>query len=161
MKYTVIRDTREKDRKGWWWNCSQSCSGTVEQTLRTGDYSLQGYEAILSIERKGSISEWAGNVVQPRFFRELKRFENFRFSFILLEFDMNDLYQYPKGTKIPMSRWSQIKLGGPFILKRTLEIMMLYKPKVILCGPHGREIASSIFKRVVEIINDEPNNRPT
>lgn len=161
MYYTVIRDTREKARKGWWWQEGPSCAGTVEQTLKTGDYTLEDYEDILSIERKGKLTEWAENITQARFFRELKRFDSFRFAFILLEFDIDDIVNYPKGTAIPMKMWSKLKIGGSFIMKRTLEISMLYKPKVIFCGKHGKEVASSIFKRVVEIIKDEQTDNPT
>lgn len=49
----------------------------VRQTLKTGDYVLQGYERSVLIERKGSISELAKNIFNPddraRFIRELVR----------------------------------------------------------------------------------------
>ena len=49
--YTVIRDTREKDEKGWGFKSSKYCAGTIEEKLDTGDYSLYGWAQHLCIER--------------------------------------------------------------------------------------------------------------
>jgi hypothetical protein len=37
MGYMVIRDTREQD--GWEFTPSQNCAGTMDATLKTGDYT--------------------------------------------------------------------------------------------------------------------------
>ena len=55
--YLVYRDTREKD--GWDFAQSGYCAGTEPQTIKTGDYTLHGYENHLCIERKGNVSELA------------------------------------------------------------------------------------------------------
>ena len=68
--YLVIKDTREK--QGWDFPQSHSCVGTSIEKLDTGDYTIDGHRDTLCVERKGSVSEFAGNLVQEkeRFVRE-------------------------------------------------------------------------------------------
>lgn len=148
IKYQVIRDSREQN--GWDFTAGSSCEGTIVEGLKTGDYSIKGYEHILTIERKGSISELAHNLVQERFDRELERMEFFKYSFLILEFNMEDLIAYPKGSSVPPWKRNNIKLNPFFLLKRLLEIEIKFKVKVIFAGKHGKTVASSIFKRVIE-----------
>jgi len=148
-KYTVIRDTREQE--GWSFSTSGSCQGTVSEKLDTGDYSLHGYEDVFTIERKGSIAEFAKNVVQDRFERELERMNPIKHSYILLEFNMDELINYPSSLKINYHQKKKIRLRGSFILKRMLEISLKYKPRILFCGKHGKQVADSIFKRIIEI----------
>jgi|TARA_R100000900_G_scaffold137044_1_gene115302 ERCC4-type nuclease len=150
-KYTVIRDTREHNDKGWLFDTSARCDGTSTSKLDTGDYSIEGLEDIFCIERKGSVSEFARNVTENRFERELERLESFKYPFIILEFEMSDIIDYPKNSGIPYRQRNQLRFKGPFILKRLLEFQMKYKTKILLCGRRGKEVASSIFKRVLEI----------
>ena len=148
-KYTVIKDTREQ--KGWEFGSSATCSGTVSDKLDTGDYSLKGYEETLCIERKGKISEFARNVTEKRFENELSRMQDYKYRFVILEFAVKDILDFPKNSKIPYNKRKYIKVRGPFILKRLLELAITYNVQVLFCGEHGRDVASSIFKRVVEI----------
>ena len=59
--YKVIKDTREQD--GYTFESFTgrytSCKGMVVKKLDTGDYSLEGLEDKLCIERKGRVSELA------------------------------------------------------------------------------------------------------
>jgi len=160
MKYTVVRDSREREGEGWFWKSSRYCDGTVRGTLQTGDYTLQGYHEMLIIERKGSISEWATNITQARFERELERMAKIRFPFILLEFTLTDVMNYPIGSTIPKRLWGKLHFKGPYILKKTIEFQMKYdNVKIIFCGGSGKEVASSIFKRAIEIIEDVQDSR--
>jgi ERCC4-type nuclease len=162
IKYKVIRDTREQN--GWTFMPAKACEGTVSGTLKTGDYSIEGYQDILTIERKGSIAELATNLVEDRFERELERMQSFKYAFMILEFSMDDLIKYPKGTGIPSYKMKSVKLNPFFLLKRLIEIELKYKVKIIFCENHGQTVASSIFKRVIE--NEGPreakeDNRPS
>ena len=148
MKYTVIRDTREQN--GWFFSESSNCNGTISGTLKTGDYTLKDYENILCVERKATINEFSQNITQKRFEKELERMQEFEYSFILLEFDMFDLYTFPKSANLPSRIKAQIKITPQFILKKLIEYELKYKTKIIFCGQYGKEISSSIFKRVIE-----------
>ena len=54
-KYRVIKDTREKD--GWTFTEYDKCEGMDMDALHTGDYTLKGFEDVVCIERKASVSE--------------------------------------------------------------------------------------------------------
>ncbi len=148
-KYTIVQDTRE--RKPFMFRSSASCKGIEKEALPTGDYTLRGYEDIFVIERKGRISEWAQNVIDDRFYRELNRLSEFKHPYVLLEFDMKDIIKYPASSKIPRKKWRYIKMKGPMLLRKTLEMIRDYDNiKFIFCGDYGIDVATSIFKRIVE-----------
>ena len=149
MKYIVIRDTREQT--GWVFKESTDCYGTEVGTLKTGDYTLKGYEDILCIERKGCITEFANNLVKeyPRFCRELQRMEDdHKHCFILLEFQMEDLLNYPFSTSLSARIKKRIRVRGSLLLKRLLEIQLKYKVKILFCGDKGKKVIESIFKAI-------------
>jgi ERCC4-type nuclease len=147
-KYKVIKDTREQ--LGWEFNPSPSCEGMTVATLKTGDYSLEGFEDKFVIERKGDLSEFSMNITQKRFHSELERLESFELPFVILEFTMEDIYKFPQSTQIPPSKYKFIKITPQFIVKALLDIEVQFKTKIILAGKFGREVASSLFKRVCE-----------
>lgn len=148
--YHVIRDSREQENNGWVFSPSKNCEGMTTQKLKTGDYTIKGYEKDIIVERKGALTEWAHNVNEKRFERELERLEEFRWPFIILEFTLQDLMKWPLGCGIPSNKLKDVKTTNYFILKRTNEIMLKYKTRIIYAGFQGKEVAASLFKRVVE-----------
>jgi hypothetical protein len=150
MGFLVIRDTREKPEHGWEWIKSKECDGTEIRTLESADYTLDGLEQTLAIERKGCVAEWAGNLTDDgRFEKELDRLQLFKHSFVILEFDFKDIMNYPYSSGIPKSKWRYIKIRGPFLLKRTVELITkYYRTQFLFCGKFGKDIALSIFKRI-------------
>lgn len=150
MRYIVCRDTREHEGQGWYFTASRNCEAMIVVTLRTGDYTIQGYEKLVIIERKADTGEFVKNIVQDRFDRELKRLEEFPHPFIILEFTLEDVINFPVGSGIPEEKWPYLKVSNWYFLKRIMELEMKYKTKIIFAGKHGKEVAASIFKRVVE-----------
>jgi len=150
-KFLVIKDTREKD--GWYFKESNYCQGMIDQKLDTGDYSVQGLEDVLCIERKGSVSEIANNIVDKRFDRELDRMKEFKYKFLILEFGIKDIMSFPEGSDIPRAKWNKIRIKGSFILKRLAEIQTKYDIHVVACEDKACawHMTSSIMKRVFEI----------
>ena len=163
-KYRVVRDTREKIDQGWMFIESERCSGTRVEKLDVGDYSLSGFEKLVTIERKGSVSEFCGNLTQERFVgsydpkksfdkqAEFIRLEAITWPFIILEFTLEELLKYPDIPGIPPRLRKTIRFKGSAALKKIIELQMMYKTKILFCGNKGKEVASSIFKRVVEEI---------
>jgi hypothetical protein len=147
--YTVVRDTREQ--QGWDFPAKDPCLGTVDGCLKTGDYSLVGFETALSVERKRSTGEWAANVFQARFERELERLVAFKDAWVIWEFTVEDIVLFPSNSGIPRPRWRSLRVTPQLLLKRTLELMRAF-PAVhfVPAGRDGRSVASSLFKRVVE-----------
>ena len=89
--YTVIKDTREQD--GWTFSPYDMCKGMEIDTLHTGDYTIKGFEDVVCIERKACTSEIAMNLGRKKkpFQAEMERMKDYSFSFIICEFDMDDL----------------------------------------------------------------------
>lgn len=148
--YQVIRDTREQEGQGWTFPARAPCVGTLRKKLATGDYSLAGLEDRFVIERKGSITEFAQNLVQARFTKELVRLDSFEYPFIFLEFGMSDIVDYPKSANLPRLARKKSRLTANFLMRRLHEIHLNHKVKILFVGGEGRNAASSLFKRIAE-----------
>jgi ERCC4-type nuclease len=147
--YTVLRDTREQ--AGWTFPKSDRCAGTHEATLKTGDYTLAGWEGRLAVERKGSPAELAANLFQPRFERELARLDAFEHPYLFLEFTADDVVRFPFNSGIPPARWRSLRVTPQLFLKRLHEAQLDHPTlRVWFVGGRGREVASSLFKRLTE-----------
>lgn len=144
----VIVDTREKKPLNFNF---ELIKGTIPQKLDTGDYTIKGFEDMLCVERKQSVTEIAINFTEQRFTRELERMSKFPYSFLLCEFSMDDVRMYPVGSDIPRDKWPSIRIRGPYLVRRFVEMAMQYKVVPLFCGSReGVEaVAYSIFKRVV------------
>lgn len=147
-KYLVVRDTREQ--QGWTFASSPYCDGTVLKALKTGDYSLVGLEDRFVVERKKSVSEFAKNMLEPRFEREMARLEGFAHAYILCEFTLDDVQRWPLGSGLPPKVARTIKITKYFILKRLMDFHVQYKTKFIFAGIHGEAVMASLFKRINE-----------
>lgn len=147
-RYEVIRDTREQT--GWWFRETDKCFGTTEETLKTGDYTIRGFEDRFVIERKGCSGEFAQNILQDRFERELERLEEFQWPFLILEFSMSDIMQYPKNSGLPYYVQKKSKISPSLILSRLLDYQLKYKTKIILAGSAGEEIATRLFLKLLK-----------
>lgn len=157
-KYTVLRDSGEHEGHGWIFDESESCAGTVRANLYTADYSLEGYydNKRFAVERKGTVGEFAANISQKEkwsdFKDELQRLEEFKFPFVICEFPFSLLKTYPIGSDIPKKVWPYIRVKPQFLLKRIEEIFLNFKTKFIFTDNAilGKEVASGLFKRVIE-----------
>lgn len=155
--FKVIKDTREQ--QGWDFPKGSTCLGTTVKKLPTGDYTIEGAEKQIIIERKGSTGEFAKNVNEKRFTQELERLELYTHPFIICEFSMDDILMFPNNSGIPKSRWSGLRVTSDYILKRMLEMQLQYKVKFILTGKAGGyKVAWSLFKRFVEY--EKKHNKP-
>jgi hypothetical protein len=102
-KFTVIRDSREKVSHGWSFDEDSHCQGTIIEKLDTGDYSVQGLEDIVAIERKETIQEFARNCVEKRWGACMKRLGGIDHPYILFEFTEDAVDRYPQSAKVPAS----------------------------------------------------------
>ena len=111
-RFHIIKDTREKEGHGWWYEEDAYCSGTTKKKVEIGDYAVEGMEHLLCIERKESVSEFAGNCGEKRFLKELERMASFPHAFLILEFNWGDIERYPVGSTVPKSKWKSIRIKG-------------------------------------------------
>lgn len=157
--YFVLRDTQEK--KGiWQFNKSSVCAGTKDQSLDTGDYTLEGFEHIFAIERKASTGEIAGNVCTKQFANEMKRADrDLKHFFVVCEFSLQDVLNFPFGSHIPPKIWPKLKITANLLLKKIIEFEINHNVTFIFCGnaTNAKEVSKSIFKRMIEKYSHEIN----
>ncbi len=155
--FNIIVDTREQQP----WNFKTY--GTVSQKLDTGDYSIEGLENLVAIERKKSVNEFATNITEKRFKDWVERLGNVEFAFVLLEFGLEDVLRYPAGSSIPKKMWNKIKISPNFIIKNLLDLQLKYNIKVLFCENHhfAEHLAEQIFKRIYYIDKNRRDNNET
>lgn len=91
-KLTIIEDTREQtplDFSGF------RGVESVRSGLKTGDYSIRGYEDKICFERK-SIPDLVGTLIggHERFLREMDRMKDYEEKYILVEHSASKAYLY-------------------------------------------------------------------
>jgi len=86
--FYLIQDTREQKP------LFKSFPWVVEKALKAGDYSIQGFETVVAIERK-SVNDLYGSLGQgrKRFEREMQRLMEYRYKALLIEGTESQLYQ--------------------------------------------------------------------
>jgi hypothetical protein len=148
-RFVVIQDTREKN--GWNFDIYDSCIGTLTKGLKTGDYTIEGREDFLIIERKATTAELALNLGKKRvqFEAELERMLAFRHAYIVCEFSESRLMQFPKGSTIPRRRWRYLRMNGKFMRRKLHEYEEKYGVEIIFC-----EDRHSAEEKAIEIFED-------
>lgn len=143
----IVIDTREQQP----WEFSRCV--TASKKLDTGDYSLEGYEHLLCIERKKSVGEIANNIVEKRFKDVIERMTNYKYAFFIMEFNMQDILNYPIGSNVPKKMWDKLRVSSGFILKVLLEIQLKYNIKILFCGnaSDASRVAQSLMTKVYEL----------
>lgn len=152
--FTVIIDTREQTPWEFGFHT------TSKRKLDTGDYSIEGFESIFTIERKRSVSEIANNVTERRFKDELERMSKIPHAFILMEFDVDELYDFPVGSDIPKKMWDKLRITGNYIMKYLVEAQLNYNVHILFCGSseNAEKTAVSIMKRIYEKYGQKNSN---
>lgn len=87
-KIPVIIDTREQRQ----WNFCAETFSTERATLRTGDYTIKGYEDRLCIERK-NLGDFVSTVISDwiNFRKKLYRMAGFDISAVVVEANIADV----------------------------------------------------------------------
>lgn len=154
ISHCILVDTREK--QPWFSVADQPALGSdskfvysvKNQKLETGDYTLEGFERILCVERKKSISELAQNIFSERFINELKRLSKIKFAFVVCEFNLNDVMMYPYNTGIPRHLWKSLPNCG-LVLSKIIEYELKYNVRFVYAGKHGPYFAQKLFRRIL------------
>lgn len=155
LPYTVIRDSREKQNHGWMFPETTECTGTVIETLKTGDYTLANWQNDFVIERKATTSELATNIYESRFERELERLDSFKYPFIICEFSFDDVAMFPINSGIPKSIWHRVKLSADYMQNCLAKWQIQHKVKIIFAGKNGDIAAKKLFKYITKYGNKD------
>ena len=142
--FTIIIDTREQQP----WDFDSYSK--INAKLDTGDYSIEGLENIVAIERKKIVSEFANNITESRFTDVVMRMSEIKYSFLLLEFNLEDVLIYPIGSTVPKRMWDKIKISPAFILKNLLDLELKHNISVHFCGgsSNAEKLAETILKKL-------------
>lgn len=129
--FNVIVDTREKMP----WSFPQHIvNDVVVRKLDTGDYTIEEFESILCIERKKSTTELANNITQKRFWNEIERMSRHKYAYLIFEFTMANLAEFPRNSYIPKKDWHKLRVNANFMISRVEAIQKDYNIKVLFCG---------------------------
>jgi len=152
-EFIIIKDTREQIP--WEFNFEHTVAEEIG-TIKTGDYTIKGLEDKICIERKGCIEEFANNLGRDyiRFKKEMIRMDEFEHAFIICEFPLRDLIDYPfhgHNTKLQQTT----RISGSYLLKVIFELQLEHKVKIMFCGNkfYAMKTALSLMKRVNERYN--------
>tara|TARA_Y100000593_G_scaffold18779_1_gene37470 strand:- start:36 stop:527 length:492 start_codon:yes stop_codon:yes gene_type:complete len=144
-KFLILRDTREKDGKGWTFRATANCFGTERKKLDVGDYTISGLEDIVMVERKtlGDLYNTLGRQDNyERFIREMERAKNHRLRYLVIEANLSDV---DKGYK-----WSRVRPAN--IHAKLISLQVKYNVHVIFAGRQDkarawvRKLFSKLFK---------------
>ena len=147
----IIVDTREK----FPWSFDNDIE-VITKKLDTGDYSIQGLEGDVSIERKASVSEFYGNVTKKRFWNEMSRMSELAHKFAIFEFALDDLNVFPYGSGLPQKAIQRMKISSSYLLSCVVRMHLDYKIHVIFAG--DRHSAITITTRILKKIYGKYNN---
>lgn len=146
IRPTVIIDTREQQP----YSFNPDSVGTVSRGLDVGDYSLEGFEKLVAVERK-SLDDYVGSLIRSRerFLREIAKMQDIPNRLVVVEGSLADVmgWNYRSGVH-PNS-----VLGG------TISLIVDHEIPVIFCS--DRQLAcrftEEYLKRVYRKLTHENN----
>ena len=152
--FTIIVDSREQ--LPWEFGFHT----TSRKKLNTGDYSIEGMESIFTIERKMSVSEIATNITENRFKDVLDRLSKIPHAYMIMEFDVEDIYTFPVGSDIPKKMWDKLRIKGNYIMKILMQSSIDHNIHILFCGDssNAERTAISLIKRIYEKYGQKNNN---
>lgn len=149
----IIRDTREKPEYGWFYPPDGYCSGTIITKVDIGDYTVEGLEDFVCVERKQTVMEFAQNVVTKRWTNCLERMAKCKHSYLIFEFPWSDIDRYPMSAKLPYKVKKKLKVTGKFLRKNIYEARNKYGIHVLACSNRRKaeKAAYRILRKGYEI----------
>lgn len=151
-KPIVIQDTRERLP----FDLSFYGFEVERRKLDCGDYSLDGMENFISIDRKKSVSELASNLFEDyvRFKKELIRSQEISHFILLFEFPLEYLLIYPHGSGIPRRKWPYLRATPRKMLER---IKLLYETYGVKCifSQNREEAEEKCASILLKVMNGE------
>jgi DNA excision repair protein ERCC-4 len=136
---TIICDTREQKPYSF-----SSRMTTVRRALVAGDYSIEGMETSVAIERK-SLEDYVGSVIgdRERFQRELAKLWGYKYAWIIVEGCVHDVLAGNwHGGALPSS-----------VMSATVDIMARWGIPVLLAGDRAtaERLTESLLLKVHSI----------
>jgi ERCC4-type nuclease len=118
---TIVIDTREQEP----YSFDPRLAAAVRRALPAGDYSVQGLEERVAVERK-TLDDFVSTVIhaRPRFREELRRLAGYRAACVVVEAGVADvLLQHYRGEAHPNA-----------VVGNALSIILDFGVPVLFCG---------------------------
>lgn len=147
---TILQDTKEKIP--WDFSIYADVKRQVRRGLKTGDYTVEGYEDRLCIERKRTTGEISLNLGSKynQFKAEFDRMQDFEHRCVICEFPLWLILQFPTGSGIPHKRWKWLRTNGKFLYGRLMDMSNEYNVPVYFSNSslEAQEIAINIMRKI-------------
>jgi ERCC4-type nuclease len=139
-QFKIIRDTREKKGNGWNFRASANCVGMELKKLDTGDYSIEGCEHLIMLERKSISDLWMSLTSErERFLREMDRAKLIPARYLIIEGTLRDV----------MAGISYSKVRPEFILASLTSLEIKYGIHVVFTDKRN-DIAQQYVRKLLE-----------
>ena len=147
MSFSVIVDSREQIPFEF---TSSKIGNIINRKLNTGDYSIEGLEETLCIERKATVNEFYNNITQKRFWAEMERMKSYKYRFLIFEFSASDVDMFPYGADLPASVLKKLQISSAYLMKCIAKIQTQYDIHVIFGGNRDNSVylVTNIMKEV-------------
>jgi len=146
-KPILVIDTREKTP--WDFSYDDAFERVVYRKLDSGDYSIEGMENIIVVERKASVDELYNNFLKEkkrRIYAEFERLENHPFKFLVVEATCEDImnpHQYYVNKK-KINKQSP-KMPVAVVASNLTRLMLEYNAQVIFGGNRAQGMTRGIL----------------
>lgn len=155
-KPLILADTRET--KPWYFEEDEYFSGTARQKVDYGDYSIEGLEGLIFLERKASCVELAKNITEDRFHKLMSMGKCFKYKYIIVEAPFDDLMNYPWNEKLSKEVKSKIKISSNYLLAYLVKVMVTYDIHIFFA--ENPKSASRLAYRILrQILADEKGKK--
>lgn len=150
---SIIRDTQEKLE--FFTFSSYGDVSLISRKLATGDYSLEGLEDKITVDRKRNSGELYLNfgVDKTRLNKEFERMHSFEEAYFVCSFPFSDLEIFPERSGIPKHRWRYLKMAPAYLKRVIKETEERYENiKFIFCDDQfaAEEVTYNILKKYKE-----------
>jgi len=136
----IVIDTREQR--------PYEFDDSILSALPAGDYSVEGYEARVAVERK-SLDDWIGTVLRDRdrFARELARLHDYSFAAVVIEGSWEDVAE----------RRYRSDVSPAALFGLTTELMIRLRPVLVVMGgsrPTARVVTERLLRFAVKVCRE-------
>lgn len=145
-KPLVICDTREKHPFDF--EEDEAFAGVTHRKLDTGDYSIEGLESILIIERKASANELLSNFLtnKERFYATLERMKGIKHKFLIVEQTCENIFN-PLSYHI-RGRFAKSSMPPAIVFENLIKVMTEYGVHVIFAGKKAKAMTKMILLKI-------------
>ena len=157
-KLEIIMDTREKH--DFFLFESYPDVEVTRKKLKTGDYTVKGFENKITVDRKANTKEWYMNIGQQRkrFANELDRMRSFDEAYFICAFPFSYFSIFPEKSSIPEVQLKNLKITPSYLRLRVYQIQEQY-PTINFIFCDNKDIAEQKTYEVLRAYYDKNKSR--